>query len=86
MIETGIIIGIAIYTCVILLIVSFLYLFTNVFTNLRIIYHQWRVERLANIINVLKTRGEEINKEDIIYFDGKMMSHIEKIRELRKGG
>lgn len=55
--------------------------------NLRVIYHQRRIQDLSNVIKVLKEMKhleEPIDDEDILFFTGKLMAHLEKIRDLRK--
>lgn len=57
-------------------------------TNLRVMYHQRRIQDLSNVIKVLKEmkhlEGEhDVKDDDILFFTGKMMAHLEKIRELK---
>jgi hypothetical protein len=57
-------------------------------TNMRVMYHQRRIQDLAGVIKVLKEMKHlegthDVRDEDILFFTGKMMAHLEKIRDLK---
>ncbi len=56
--------------------------------NLRVMYHQRRIQDLSHVIRVLRDMKhvdniKHIHDEDILFFTGKMMAHLEKIRDIR---